>query len=99
MGGSRLPPKVTRNRPGREPAVPGPPNGWRVSGSRRAVGDERVRCTRVLGRCLIWLHLWYRSKRRENVDRTYSSAEENKRRQYSSVNDATASASCPHIYG
>src|SRR6476660_4143134 len=26
------------------------PNGWRVSGSRRAEGDERVRCTRLLGR-------------------------------------------------
>ena len=26
------------------------PNGWRVSGERRAEGDERVRCTRVLGR-------------------------------------------------
>src|SRR5712691_7031237 len=26
-----------------------PPNGWRVSGERRAEGDERVRCTRVLG--------------------------------------------------
>src|SRR5262245_17851379 len=25
------------------------PNGWRVSGSRRAEGDERVRCTRMLG--------------------------------------------------
>jgi hypothetical protein len=25
------------------------PNGWRVSGERRAEGDERVRCTRVLG--------------------------------------------------
>jgi len=25
------------------------PNGWRVSGERRAGGDERVRCTRVLG--------------------------------------------------
>src|SRR6266850_4041327 len=24
------------------------PNEWRVSGSRRAEGDERVRCTRVL---------------------------------------------------
>ena len=30
--------------------VPSPPNGWRVSGERRAEGDERVRCTRVL-RC------------------------------------------------
>jgi len=27
----------------------GLPNGWRVSGERRAEGDERVRCTRVLG--------------------------------------------------
>jgi transcriptional regulator with XRE-family HTH domain len=26
------------------------PNGWRVSGERRAEGDERVRCTRLLGR-------------------------------------------------
>ena len=26
-----------------------PPNGWRVSGERGAEGDERVRCTRVLG--------------------------------------------------
>ena len=26
------------------------PNGWRVSGERRAEGDERVRCTRMLGR-------------------------------------------------
>jgi hypothetical protein len=26
-----------------------PPNGRRVSGSRRAEGEERVRCTRVLG--------------------------------------------------
>ena len=26
------------------------PNGRRVSGERRAEGDERVRCTRVLGR-------------------------------------------------
>jgi len=25
------------------------PNGWRVSGERRAEGDEQVRCTRVLG--------------------------------------------------
>jgi len=25
-----------------------PPNGLRVSGERRAEGDERVRCTRVL---------------------------------------------------
>ena len=25
------------------------PNGWRVSGERRAEGDERVRCTRMLG--------------------------------------------------
>jgi hypothetical protein len=30
----------------------GLPNGWRVSGERRAEGDERVRCTRVLGRCI-----------------------------------------------
>ena len=29
------------------------PNGWRVSGERRAEGDERVRCTRVLGRCAL----------------------------------------------
>ena len=29
------------------------PNGWRVSGERRAEGDERVRCTRVLGGTLI----------------------------------------------
>jgi len=26
-----------------------PPNGWRISGERRAEGDERVRCMRVLG--------------------------------------------------
>ena len=26
------------------------PNGWRVSGERGAEGDERVRCTRMLGR-------------------------------------------------
>ena len=26
-----------------------PPNGWRVSGERRAEGDERVRCTRMMG--------------------------------------------------
>jgi hypothetical protein len=30
----------------------GRPNGRRVSGSRRAEGDERVRCTRVLGATL-----------------------------------------------
>lgn len=29
------------------------PNGWRVSGERRAEGDERVRCTRVLGSATI----------------------------------------------
>ncbi len=29
--------------------APRPPNRWRVSGERRAEGDERVRCTRVLG--------------------------------------------------
>lgn len=27
----------------------GPPNGQRISGERRAEGDERVRCMRVLG--------------------------------------------------
>src|SRR5262249_9919676 len=27
-----------------------PPNGWRVSGERGGEADERVRCTRVLGR-------------------------------------------------
>ena len=27
-----------------------PPNGQRISGERRAEGDERVRCMRVLGR-------------------------------------------------
>jgi hypothetical protein len=26
-----------------------PPNRWRGAGERRAEGDERVRCTRVLG--------------------------------------------------
>ena len=26
-----------------------PPNGQRISGERRAEGDERVRCMRVLG--------------------------------------------------
>src|SRR5262245_28944796 len=30
-------------------SLPVPPNGWRVSGERRAESDERVRCTRVLG--------------------------------------------------
>jgi len=28
------------------------PNGWHVSGERRAEGDERVRCTRMLGGAL-----------------------------------------------
>jgi len=28
------------------------PNGWRVNGERRAEGDERVRCTGMLGRWL-----------------------------------------------
>src|SRR5262249_36633531 len=40
----------------------GPPNGRRVSGSRRAEGDERVRCTRMLGpSCPVptWLSLGY----------------------------------------
>jgi hypothetical protein len=33
----------------------GPDNGRRVSGERRAEGDERVRCTRVLGGRLLVL--------------------------------------------
>jgi hypothetical protein len=32
-----------------------PPNGWRVSGERRAEGDERVRCTRMLGARVVTL--------------------------------------------
>ena len=31
----------------------GAPNGQRISGERRAEGDERVRCMRVLGGCFI----------------------------------------------
>ena len=48
---------ITRPDGAAERAVPGrslatSPNGQRISGERRAEGDERVRCMRVLGRRL-----------------------------------------------
>ena len=52
---ARAPRHAYRDREG--PDSPGnhlvPPNGQRISGERRAEGDERVRCMRVLGGGLI----------------------------------------------
>src|SRR5262245_60971764 len=56
-------------KPIKDRRLVGRPNGWRVSGSRRAEGDERVRCTRVLGGT--WLPPNNSNARRLDPDRIH----------------------------